>query len=582
MMHPHIDHIVPNEKKLQHFSHNHPLIYVEDQENPKACCSACGVAIISSPSYGCSRDCDFFLHQPCTELLQSSDRDFGGFCYNLEILTKPPHGNCNCEKCGNVCKNFTYKCSGMTTFYLHCQCAFPLEINIKHISHREHSLTAMCNESTLVCNACGKERKGIFFSCSKCSFYIHQDCCLLPSIINTKDHNHHLTLLYSLSSFIFESPNCLICGYEVSLTLGAYICGWCERAAHIHCVASEMDNLEIVKASFRLPWAPDTFPNLIIRTFLKNTEDAEIEDVKSKIEKYHTDHSSWIYHHQDQNDIQLVCNACTQPIIPSTASCYSCSEQQCSFLLHQPCANLLPTIKDYFWNRPRELFSKSSGICSVFECSMCGKKSNGFGYKDEYSLINIDVECVASPHAIKHESHSQHLLALSIPWYPRKTFLCCDVYYSLAAYSCRLCDHHIHAQCAFLPKTVMHKFDKHPLTLIYDPAVQIPQEENKENDYLCEFCEQDIDAKFWFYYCDKCDQSFHINCIPSTGKLSKIKFGYNIDLPRHVHDHPVTLTRMLTMGSQRCGFCKRTIQGFVDHMAFHCSMCDFWIHFECT
>ncbi|XP_075475544.1 uncharacterized protein LOC142506238 isoform X2 [Primulina tabacum] len=353
-----------NRKEHKHSSHDHPLIYV-DEENPKAFCSACGVAIISSPSYTCSQGCNFFLHRPCTELLQSAKLEFGRRPYDISLLAKPPNDNCKCEKCGNFCKNFTYKCclrsiKGYGTlheFYLHCQCAFPLEINIKHISHHDHPLMAMCKEASLVCDACGRKQDGIFFSCQKCSFYIHQDCCSVPTVINIEHiHPHPLFILYSLRSFKFRTTmKCLLCNDEVSLTLGAYVCGWCTSVAHIHCAASAVEN-----------------------------------------------------------------------------------------------------------------------------------------------------------------------------------------------------------------------------------TVQIPQEDQEENHYLCEFCEEDINTKFWFYYCGKCDNSFHINCIPSTGKFSKIKFGYNIDLPRHVHDHPVTLTRMLTMGNQRCGYCKDMIPGFVDVMAFHCSKCDFWIHFKCA
>ncbi|XP_073034947.1 uncharacterized protein [Primulina eburnea] len=575
-----------NSKEHKHSSHDHPLIYV-DEENPKAYCSACGVAIISSPSYTCSQGCNFFLHQPCTELLQSAELEFGGNPYDISLLAKPPNDNCKCEKCGNLCKNFTYKCclrsiKGYGTlheFYLHCQCAFPLEINIKHISHHEHPLMAMCKEASLVCDACGRKQDGIFFSCQKCSFYIHQDCCSVPTVINIEHHPHPLFILYSLRSFKFRTNRkCLLCNDEVSLTLGAFVCGWCTSVAHIHCAVSAVENTDIVQSSIHLPSRPDTFSSLINRAILQNREDDGIEDVKSNIEKYHTDHSSWNFHNRESDDIELVCNACILPIISPPPSYYSCPNPQCFFLLHQSCANLPLVVKTYERD-PFHLVSKSRDFCSVFFCYICDKSCNGFGYATGTYIYYMDVQCATSPNIVKHESHPQHLLTLSS--YIRINFCCCDRSYFTASYSCGICRHHIHPSCAFLPKTVENKFDGHPLDLIYNLAVQIPQEE-EENHYLCEFCEEDINTNFWFYYCGKCDHSSHINCIPSTGKLSKIKFGYNIDLPRHVHDHPVTLTRMLTMGSQRCGYCKDMIPGFVDDMAFHCSKCDFWIHFKCA
>ncbi|XP_073152991.1 uncharacterized protein [Henckelia pumila] len=474
-----------NLESLQHFSHDHPLIYVEEG-NPKAYCSACGVALISSPSYTCSQGCNFFLHIPCTELLQSTKLEFGGHRYDLSLLVKPPHDDCKCEKCRNSCKNFTYKCSTLDTpysypdhFYLHCQCAFPLEINIKHISHHEHALTAMCKEASLVCNACGKRQDGIFFSCQKCSFCIHQDCCSLPTIIHIKHHLHPLFILYSLRSFkLWYEMKCIFCRDEVSLTLGAYVCGWCSSVAHLH---------YIVQESVHLSSMPDTFSNLITRAILENREDDAVEDVKSKIEKYHTDdHSSWTLHHLESDGIQLECNACILPIISSHPSYYSCPQPQCFFLLHESCANLPPVIKNFYRKKPVRLFSKSSYFCSVFSCDRsCLKYCNGFGFED---WVSIDVQCATSPNTVKHESHSQHLLTLSTY---TSNFCCCDRdFYDNTSYSCGICDHHIHPNCAFLPKMVEHKFDEHPLDLIFDLTVQIPQEkkkeeeEEKENHYL--------------------------------------------------------------------------------------------------
>ncbi|XP_073044112.1 uncharacterized protein [Primulina eburnea] len=581
MMSAHVHTISTDRKEIPHFSHDHPLIYTED-ENPRSLCSACGVALLSGPSYRCSKDCNFFLHQPCSKLDPSSNRMFGSDPYDLKLLAKPLNENCKCEKCGKLCTKFTYECLHWyhPSFYLHCQCAFPLEINIEHISHHEHSLVALCKEASLLCDACGREQKGIFFSCPKCSFHIHQDCCLLPTVAKINHHRHLLALNYSLSKSYLSDKNCLICKNKISLSFGAYICQLCDSGAHLNCAASELEEPAIVQGSI-LPRNPDTFPSLIIRALIESREDIEIKDGgESKIEKYHSDHSSW----KGESDNQLVCNACIQPIISPHLSHYSCPQSPCDFLLHQICANLPPSVEGYFRNEPLDFFSESTDFCSIFSCEICEKRCNGFGYREKWWAV-IDAECVAAPTTIKHISHSPHLLALTVPWNAK--YLCCggaDFSYYAYSYICSLCDYYIHVSCAFLPKTAEHKFDEHPLDLIYDPILQIPhkEDEEKQRHYLCEFCEEDVNPKFWFYYCGKCDQSFHVNCIPSTGKLSKIKFGRKIDLPRHVHDHPVALTRMLTMGSQRCGSCQAMIQGFIDDMAFHCSMCDFWIHFQCA
>ncbi|KAK3014589.1 hypothetical protein RJ639_009822 [Escallonia herrerae] len=73
------------EMELQHFNHDHPLLFrefipneeeeeeddddehqEEEEEDEKAyLCSGCG-ELFSGASYGCSR-CNFFLHKECAE-----------------------------------------------------------------------------------------------------------------------------------------------------------------------------------------------------------------------------------------------------------------------------------------------------------------------------------------------------------------------------------------------------------------------------------------------------------------------------------------------------------------------------------
>ncbi|KAL3625947.1 hypothetical protein CASFOL_029496 [Castilleja foliolosa] len=132
----------------------------------------------------------------------------------------------------------------------------------------------------------------------------------------------------------------------------------------------------------------------------------------------------------------------------------------------------------------------------------------------------------------------------------------------------------IHIGCALLPKKARHKFDKHHLELVTSGWAE-------KECCFCEFCEEDIDQKHWFYHCGECDQSFHVKCIPSVGRLSRVKFGSTVDVPCHPR-HPVVLTRMFMESNQRCGYCKKIIPGFVDDMAFYCSECEFWIHFGCA
>ncbi|KAG6433607.1 hypothetical protein SASPL_105222 [Salvia splendens] len=122
-------------------------------------------------------------------------------------------------------------------------------------------------------------------------------------------------------------------------------------------------------------------------------------------------------------------------------------------------------------------------------------------------------------------------------------------------------------------KLMVHfrKIDQHPLHLITTNTTG--------NDH--DVCEEDIEWKYWFYHCAKSDYSFHVNCIPSLGFLSEVKFGGKFSMSGH--SHPLTLKRMLTFGrNERRGHCHEIILGLVDQVAFSCSQCDYWIHFSCA
>ncbi|KAG6389990.1 hypothetical protein SASPL_151466 [Salvia splendens] len=219
---------------------------------------------------------------------------------------------------------------------------------------------------------------------------------------------------------------------------------------------------------------------------------------------------------------------------------------------------------------------------SIFLCVFCCLPTNAPCYyirEDDLGLLVVDLSCMATPMIIKHSSHSQHILFRTTRLSPQASpMTCCSRRSTLHdVYKCTTCHFYIHIRCALLPKRVhFRKFDQHPLHLITTATI------NTGSDHdICEVCEEGIECKYWFYHCAICDYSFHVNCIPSLGHLSKVKFGGKSSLT--CHSHPLTLTRMLTYGrNERCGYCHQIIPGLVDQPAFSCSQCDYWIHFSCA
>ncbi|XP_073018571.1 uncharacterized protein [Primulina eburnea] len=568
------------EREKDHFAHEHPLIFNESEEQIPHCCNACGLRVLSSPYYLCAiQDCSFYLHQACSQLPHKLHHYFrhkyGPVVeHTLDLLAKPRDDNCRCGDCGKLCKNFTYHCS-KCEFVLHPQCGSALDIQIKHISHPQHPMVAMRKEALLLCDVCGRDHKGYFFSCHQCDFWIHQDCALLPILVKVEEHPHHLSLFYSAAALLglyikdFKCQ-CLFCGEMALKRFGLYYCLICEVIAHVDCTTSHMKDSGVV---LHLPTkSDDTFPSLIVRTRVKELAIKE-SNSKDMLEKYHA-HSLVL---TDGSTAQeSICNACVKPISPPYYNCSAPSE--CNFLLHKFCADLPLSIKHSSFNEsdPGSLGStRWDGFFRLFHCYRCGKYNNGFGYKFS-NARDVDIDCAFSPIIIKHDSHDQHPLILLHYRVPRTHISCCGQMKSWFSYHCSLCKWAIHIDCARLPKTVTHKFDKHPLTLTYASS----NSQHHSNDHLCEFCEEDIDPKYWFYHCTECDQSFHVDCIPSTGEYSRIKFGGTMKV--HCHsDHPLTLVRTMSVCSQTCGYCDEIIQGFEDGMALHCPDCDFWIHLEC-
>ncbi|XP_073020587.1 uncharacterized protein [Primulina eburnea] len=559
------------EKEIKHFAHEHLLIFNESEEIP-FCCNACGLRVLSSPSYICTvQGCSFYLHEPCTRLPNKLSHRFGNNTHDLLLYAKPLHEDCMCIKCGKLCKNFTYHCGERGKYFnLDPLCGYPLDIQIKHISHKQHPMVAICKESLLLCDACGNEHKGFFFACHQCNYWTHQDCTSLPNILRVGGHRHLLSIVYSdaLEALYSSMPECIICEKDTSRLLKAYACVRCSMTiAHVDCAVSAMEDPGKI---YDLPPLDDAFLSWI-KCAVQNTTPKS--DGVTMLENYHSAPAHSLTSN-NETTLESVCNACIRRIEPPY---YSCSQSACGFLLHKICTDLPLVVDDVFGDSRDLVFPRCDEFFSLFFCRLCLRLGNGFGYSYSYSGI-FHLECALAPEVIKHDSHKQHPLILGFGYWLENIRSCCDkinpLYYDI--YSCTQCRFSIHIGCALLPKTVSHKFDEHPLTLITDSSAQ-----DLGGDLFCEFCEEDIKLSYWFYHCMECDHSFHVECIPSTGRYSRIKFGGTVVLPACHGDHPLTLVRMLSVGSQTCGVCQEMIEGFKDGMALHCDECDFWVHFIC-
>ncbi|XP_047974952.1 uncharacterized protein LOC125217161 [Salvia hispanica] len=549
-------------------------------------CKICGLPILSAPSYTCPFvACDFFLHESCAgkiqeELILPNLKD-----HTLSLQVGSP--------------NFIYQCDDCDVKMHPLDAAAAaaavdgVEIKTIHKSHPPHPLVVFCRQILSHCDACGERHDGFFFSCQQCNFWIHQDCTILPTALNLLSIPWPFLLAHSIRTN-YEEIECVVCDKSLLHTHNAvYLCPQTLRVSHVRCALEKIHS----KTRLELIQLPDdefdTFPSLEIRTYSQRNQ-ADIigddEDKKLAMENFHEhplilvgdeaeDHS---YNHK-----KLVCDICIQTItIPSPF--YRCSLQGgCSFLAHKVCAGLFPIIN--FQILDDSIASTKAEPCpypdkwffsSIFLCVFCCLPSNSPCYyypEEELTPLMFDLSCMAAPNIIKHSSHSQHLLFRTTRTLQFSLISCCSRGSTIHdVYRCTMCHFLIHIRCALLPKMVhFRKFDQHPLHLITTSTI------NGSDHDICEVCEEDVECKYWFYHCAECDYSFHVNCIPSLGYLSKVKFGGKYSMP--CHSHPLTLRRMLTYGrNERCGYCNQKIPGLVDQVAFFCSQCDYWIHFSCA
>lgn len=234
--------------QLQHFSHEHPLIFneeknIEDEINPNHFCSICNLPILLSSFYSCGNtSCMYLLHEPCTLLPETMSHPWFPSSH-FSLLKNPPIGDSHCKICRQSCENFTYVNILDPDITFHPLCGVPVSpIESKHKSHPLHPLVAVGKRTSAVCGACAQEQKGDFFMCHRCRFWIHVDCALLPRIIKCKKHEHYLYLTYSncdmyhgqSSPFPQSNLSCLICSAEM-FGSGAYSCAKCYRFAHMSC-----------------------------------------------------------------------------------------------------------------------------------------------------------------------------------------------------------------------------------------------------------------------------------------------------------------------------------------------------------
>ncbi|KAJ0570256.1 putative chromatin regulator PHD family [Helianthus annuus] len=592
--------------------------------------------------YSC-KDCDYFLHKFCAELpttLQDHPLHPG---HNLTLSERfqfhDPDGFkdsvtndrvWDCAICKMVRERFyNYHCS-ICNFTMDIICSTITEQKMDHPSH-PHQLLRCFSRIISSCHACGNEHSGTFYHCTTCSWFkIHLDCALLPTKLliqqytnESFSHEHLLTLAYSFPHVEKKAkfyPSCRVCGVAFNSYKWHYRCTKCQYYVHVQCATSmseafmsilmragfgkttknfkDEDHPNLIKCPF-----PDESFNLLKNLFINKGEftfkrqiDGDMFNHKDPLILLDTQASLFnkiVSLHDPMRKVELLCDGCVRPIMDWPF--YKCSEHHCDFVLHEWCTRLPSEIQDQP-DHPKHtlvlLPKMPTNFLGFFKCQICKKYSNGFAYGCVQCDYYVDINCAFIPDVITHDAHPDHLLrrfkcplADITDMYCRA---CKDTLNELWSFHCPTCDFYVHIECAlFIPRTIRHKYDKHPLLLRYNPV------ENLSGEYFCEICEDAFDPELWFYHCGICASSMHTACAPlilqceqstsseftypdSIFKFINVKFGGTHEIKDH--PHPVTFVQGINADGS-CTTCDEELQY---DAIFKCLECNFVCHISCA
>ncbi|KAI8027142.1 hypothetical protein LOK49_LG02G01722 [Camellia lanceoleosa] len=594
----------------QHFSSKHQLMILnEDEKNDvdeRLSCDVCLQQIIgSTAAYKCT-NCSpsIYFHKLCAQLPAEMEHPMHPE-HPLALLPVVPN-KFRCDGCYIDLKEFIYRCS-ICNFNLDRRCALRAQ-KVNHESH-EHPLSLVSSSASFECHACGTKREGMSYMCDTCSFWIHMDCASLTPTFKHHTHVHPLTLIYPTHEhhYLFTQHMCRIC--EDSKEEGRfwlYVCIGCRYCIHVKCSTKTKERKSAIEVEIidetnliHLPMADDSVS--AIDLFLKQIS---MGNNKRETELNHFSHHHPLILFGVQGDNNLcyenellmlnelnkdkICNACVRKI---SAPFYSCG--LCDFFLHKWCAELpneleqpcLPNEWEQQCHKHQlALLKKPPEPRGLFYCNGCEYYCNGFAirciknkcFRNGY---NLDVKCASLPKAIIHKVH-EHPLFLKNNCVRAGCAACPRVVW-MFAFGCDICNFNLHYTCALLPDTIKHRYDEHhPFTLIYAPIKDGPDE------YICEFCEEEIDPNFWFYHCIDCDQSACAKCICTERKeVQNIKWGstYNFD------SHPHCLIYVpVANESFNCAYCHKHInflpfaeRDIARKIGFKCEQCNIMLHPHC-
>ncbi|KAL8132484.1 hypothetical protein AgCh_008105 [Apium graveolens] len=602
------------------FSHEHPLILKENYHAGEGeICDDCTKPILCHSSvYICSttdaqdRYCaQLSVHKNCVEL--------PSMVWHLKRkkLSLKYHRLHSCLICLSPTRSYANYCTAcivgtcldIMSIVKHLQENERGLWTVQHWSH-EHPLRFVDRYSTFECDGCNHAGTDYSYMCEECPYWIHQSCANLAPLFGFINHKHPLTLALSLPKFYHSDQFCKICKLIIDPREWLYYCANCRFFAHIHCVKSATPVLR-QQGGFddtnlmHLPALDEQSLNTIMQTRIKEMISPKV-DTAGLINHWARQHhqlalknkSDRITLDEDlinqESERLIICDSCTKPISSSSDDAnvfYNCNE--CNYSLHRYCAEFPKEVQ-------HPVLGKLKGVegsvfrNDIFQCYSCRVYSNGFKMFRSEGNLHVDVWCASLPEEIKHRAHHHPLKQCrNKPSYDGRktiyhscqgcspTWMMNNYYDWPILFGCETCEFYLHVHCALKPLTVTHRWDPHPLHLVISLEDDV---EDHPHEFQCEKCSQEIDTKEWFYHCNICDLSLHLDCINTYSYYSNVKFGAaNIKMKAHEHDLTLVLNDYKKQKEmekkQQSFFCSRCYRSLRGEPILECKPCNFIRHY---
>jgi len=533
--------------ELQHFSHRHTLIFNEYRPRSDGGytihCFLCEKQV-SGPNYSCKKCSWFILHKSCAELPNELRHPLHPKHPLLLIDGQFEDAKDKCEGCNrSPRRGFIYKCVDCN-FNLDRTCA-SLPLTIQAETHA-HPLALMRRSVSFTCDACGKEGKGMFYSCALCGFWVHLECASIPLTVKHIRHTHPLNLITnSLEVHQSDHRLCQLCVKIVDIDYMFYYCSTCHYVNHLQCATNKLLLDETLAPEFE---DTELGPPYV---FLKSIVGEDKIEKAVEIKHFSHEHDLELMDEQPENKEK--CDACVSPI---SLPFYSCA--QCRFFLHKSCVELPRKISHPLHRHTLILLPEAPYFISRnFTCDACDRTCNGFTYRCDKCDFDLDVHCSLIPDIINHDGH-EHQLILSSASYSDKCSSCDSNREVL--FRCADCEFTLDFKCATLPRTIRYRPYEQPSILCY-------KDEDSCDEYFCDICEEERDPKHWFYHCPDLNFPAHPDCI--LGKLSYIKSVR--------HEHSLNLVDKSEGANRLCDECGSLCNG----LTYKCISCDFNLHRWC-